>query len=176
MTQAIRNASIELAKSAKSLGVEIHKHNVVLMKHVVEHRDVSVLTHFINLLMMNDKDGNSNSVIRAVAVKNWMEVFAFGKWTSKDGKGSFKLNKTMLDAMSPDELKAHVRVAAATPWNKLTKEKPFPIFDFDAALASLIKRANEKRLEVGDNGERHKVDEDHLSKAKEFAASIGISL
>jgi hypothetical protein len=177
MTKEIRDTSIALAKSAKTLGVEIHKHNVVMMKHVAEHRDVSVMTHFLGLLMMKNPDGVSHSVVRAEAVKNWFETFGFAKYgKDKDGRTGFKLNKSMLDTMTADDLKAHFKMAAATPWNKLTPEKPFQIFDFDKALASLIKKANEKRLEVGDNGEVHKVDDTHLAAVKELAASIGITI
>lgn len=166
MTAVLKNRSIEIAKSAKSLGVEIHKHNMSIARHIAETRDVTLASHFVKLLM-NSKDGESRSIVRADAVKNWFEAFGFCTWgKTKDGKEGFKLHKTALDQIEAD----HFKVASANPWNVYTKAKPFQIFDLEAAIKSLVKRAADKINETGPNGETHKVNTATLEALKAIAA------
>lgn len=171
MTTELKNRSIEIAKSAKEIGKAIHLHNMAITRHIIATRDVTLATHFVTLLM-NNKDGESRSIVRADAVKNWFEAFGFCTWAkTKDGKAGFKLAKTALDSLSdPDEMKAHIKLASANPWNVYTKAKPFQIFDLEAAIKSLVKRAEDKANETGPNGEHHKVNTVVLESLKALAA------
>lgn len=172
-TTDLKARSIELATSARQLGKDIHTHLMAIARHIASpeaNGDVSLATHFVTLLMMKDKEGESRAVVRADAVKNWLEAFAFCQWgKTKDGKEGFKLSRTRLDEITAD----HFKVAASNPWNVYTKAKPFQIFDLDAAMKALLKRAKEKAEEQTPEGVKHKIDVDHLAKLEAMIKEIG---
>lgn len=175
--QTIKANSIAIAKTAKEIGKEIHNQCLVIAKFIADPQnngDVSLATHFVKLL---NSDGKS--VVRSDAVRLWFEGFAFCKWgKQKDGVDGFKCQTTALKQIQSDdaEAKMHWTTAKATPWFKYAREKKFVAFDFDAALASLVKRANEKANETGPNGEKNKVNLEHLAKVRDFAKEIGIEI
>lgn len=153
----IKAKSTELAKSAKNIGVEIHKHLLTIAKHTADTRSTATAEHFIKLLW-NGNAKSKSAIVRTDAVKNWLEAFGFCRWgKKKDGIDGFKLNTAALDSLAGDT-KEHFKNAASNPWFKFTPEKPYQTFDLDAALKALIKRAKEKQSEVGPNGEKNKVN------------------
>ena len=173
MSKELKSRSLEISKAAKAVGKDIHKHLVNLMVHAFENKDVSTFTHFRSLLEMKNKDGESHSIVRVKAVADWINVFGiavYGK--TKDGKDGYTLNAKMHAALAADknEWKEHLKQAKATPWNKLSPEKPYSVFDLDKALAALVKRAEEKADETGPNGEKNKVDTARLDALKALLA------
>lgn len=175
--QTIKANSIAIAKTAKEVGKEIHNQCLVIAKFIADpanNGDVSLASHFVKLLN-NDR----KSIVRSDAVRLWFEGFAFCKWgKQKDGTEGFKLSAAALKHIQTDdaEAKKHWTTAKATPWYSYAKEKPFVVFDFDKALASLVKRANEKATESGPNGEKNKVNLEHVAKVRELAKEIGIEV
>lgn len=175
--QSIKANSIAIAKTAKEVGKEIHNQCLVIAKFIADPQnngDVSLASHFVKLL-----NNDSKSVVRSDAVRLWFEGFAFCKWgKQKDGTEGFKLSSATLKHIQSDETEAkkHWTTAKATPWYSYAKEKPFIAFDFDKALASLVKRANEKATETGPNGEKNKVDLAHVARVRELAKEIGIDV
>lgn len=174
----LKDRSIELAKSVRSIGKEIHTHLCDIMKHIASKEangDVTPATHFLNLLM-DVKEGESRSVVRADAVKNWLEAYAFVTWgKDKSGKAAFKLNRKALDSVVSDNdaFRTHCKEAASNPWNVFTKAKPFTFFDLEAAIASLIKRAEdapEIPADLQAAGKAHKIPADKLAALKALAA------
>lgn len=165
----IRAKSIEIAATAKDIGKVIHTHCMNIARFIASpeaNGDVTTATHFLTLLMNKDKEGEKRSIVRADAVKNWLEAFAFVTWgKTKDGKEGFKLSRDRLNAAEPD----HFKVAGGNPWNVYTKEKPFSIFDLDKAIAALVKRAAEKSSEVCPEGIHHKIDAAKLAALQELA-------
>lgn len=165
--QEIKARSIEINKSVKAIGTDIHNHLLSIMKHIAEHRDTTLATHFLNLMVNNDKAGDSRSIVRADAVKNWFEAFAFVTWAkAKDGKAAFKLNKTALDSLDTAEaMKEHVGMAKANPWNVYTKAKPLASFDLVAAIKAAVERA-EKAQKNPEDFKSVKIDADKLATLK----------
>lgn len=171
----IRNRSIEIHKAARLLGKDIQSHLVDIAKHILSvesNGDVSLATHFVTLLN-EKKEGESRSVIRSVAVKNWLETFSACVWgKDKSGKEGFKLNKDMRNFLlsNPKDMTIHMKDAATTKWNELTPEKPFVSFDLNAAIAALIKRAEDKLGEEVPEGQKgHKIDTAKLELLKTLA-------
>ena len=146
---AIETASVLIAKNVKAVGVEIHNHLVVIMTDIVKNRNTGNAAHFLTLLVANDKEGNSKSVVRADAVKNWLEAFAFVRFGNKDGKLTDKLNGKALDSLvDPKEMAAHVRTAKSNPWYNYTTAKPVVPFDIIEAIKSAVKRAEDRETKV----------------------------
>ena len=176
--KSIKARSVELSNSVRSIGKEIHTHLCDIMKFIASpeaNGDVSTATHFLTLLM-NEKEGESRSIVRADAVKNWLEAYAFCKWgKDKSGKAAFKLNRKALDSVISDKdaLRVHFKEAAGNPWNVFTKAKPFTFFDLDAAIAALVKRAENAPdipAELVEAGKSHKIPADKLAALKALAA------
>lgn len=164
----LKKRSAEIARTVKDIGVEIHKHLCSIMEHTIEHRDVSLFTHFVNLLEMKDGDGNSHSIIRVNAIKSWVAQFGPARYgRTKDGKPGFKLKADMLDAIleTDEKRKEHVRTARATPYNKFEPEKELPSFDFDRALKALVERA-EKAMKNKKDFRKVTINQEHLDSAK----------
>lgn len=162
----LKARSIEINKSAKTLGKEVHTHLMHIAKHIAMSRDTTLATHFVTLLMNKDAEGESRSIVRADAVKNWLEAFAFCVWgKQKDGKEGFKLRSEALANIED----THFATAAANPWNEYTKAKPFAIFDLDKAIEALIKRAEEKQGEECPEGKAHKIAAAKLEALKALA-------
>jgi hypothetical protein len=177
--KVLKARSAELAKSVRSIGKEIHTHLCDIMKHIASKEangDVTPATHFLTLLMMNDKEGESRAIVRADAVKNWLEAYAFVTWSKdKAGKAAFKLNRKALDSVVSDNdaFRTHCKEAASNPWNVYTKAKAFTFFDLDAAIAALVKRAEnapDVPLELQEAGKHHKIPADKLAALKALAA------
>ena len=168
----IRIASVEIVKSAKDLGKLIHSHNIEIVKHIFSegNGDFTEATFFVTKLRNSDK-----SIVRAAAVKAWFEAFAGCTWgKTKDGKEGFKKARGMFAAIEAD-LPANMRAARANPWNVYTKAKAFSFFDLDAAIAALVKRAenvDEVPAELAAAGKGHKINAEHLAKLKDLAAAI----
>lgn len=172
--KTIRARSIEINKAARTLGKDIQSHIVTIARHILSEEsngDTSLATHFVTLL--NEKrEGQSNSIVRSTAVKNWFETFAACTWgKTKDGKEGFKLNKKMRDHLlaNSSDMKEHMTSAIRTKWNELTPEKPFQVFDLDAAIAALVKRAEEKAQEETPEGKHHKISAEKLELLKSLA-------
>lgn len=147
---ALEIRSVELSKNVKAIGVDIHNHLVSIMLDIIKNRNTGIAAHFLKLLMNADKEGNSKSVVRADAVKNWLEAFAFFKYPldKKTGKRADKLNKTALDSLlTPADIAAHIKTAKANPWYKYTSAKPFDAaLDIVAIIKGAVKRAEDRKV------------------------------
>lgn len=150
--------SLELGASAKTLGVEIHKHCLNIMAHVqTASGDVSAADVLIRALSPVGKDKSKNvGVVRADAVKQWLKDFAFVSFSKdeKTGKVSAKLNKKAFKEAAADDFKAHNRAAKVQPWNKYKPaENEVGAFDVDKAIQSAFdaieKKIDEARLGTG---------------------------
>lgn len=155
---AIETRSVELAKNVKSVGKDIHDHLVTIMQDIAKNRNTGIARHFLELLMNNDKAGDSKAIVRADAVKIWLEAFAFVKFPIDKAKGkrTDKLNKSMLDELKePAAMAAHIKTAKANPWYAYTTAKPFdnPL-DIIAIIKGAVERA-EKRQAAAAKGEVH---------------------
>lgn len=169
--KALNNTSKQIGKDAKAFGRRIHTHLIAIAKHVLAHRDATVGGVFLKEMMDVDKEGNSRSVVRSEAIKNWLEAFGFCKWVKDGDKQVMKINKKMLDAVSGnlDETRKHFKEANATPWNKLTPEKPFNGFDLDAALKAVLTRAEAADKKARDYALEHGLPEGYET-VDEFVA------
>src|SRR5690606_29146949 len=145
-------------------------------------KDVTPATRFLIAMQNNKKvDGGTekHSIVRDDAIKNWLETFGLCKWgKNKAGEPAFRLNGAMYDYFieNQKEWAIHFATAKKTPWNKLTPAKPYAVFDLDKALASLLKRAEDKAHETGPNGEKNNVDLEKLAKLKAIATELGVTV
>lgn len=180
--EILNSNTVEIAKSAKVLGKDIHIHLVNIATYIFATKDVTPATRFLVAMQNNKKvDGGTekHSIVRDDAIKNWLETFGLCKWgKNKAGEPAFRLNGAMYDALIADKQEAAIHFATAkkTPWNKLTPAKPYTVFDLDKALASLLKRAEDKAQEVGPNGEKNNVDPEKLAKLKAIATELGVAI
>lgn len=145
----IETRSVELSKSVKAIGTEIHLHLVDIMVDIAKNRNTGIAGHFLKLLMNVDKAGDSKAIVRADAIKNWLEAFAFAKFPidKATGKVGDKLNKSMLDALTdPKEMALHIKTAKANPWYAYTTAKPFDnAIDVIAIIKGAVKKAEERK-------------------------------
>jgi hypothetical protein len=147
------NSSI-IAKSAKSLGSDIHKHNVALMEYILRILpdgnycgDVTVAARFVSALENVGKDEKKHSIVRADAIKTWLSDFAFVNFTKDGPKLSSK--SAAFKTAAADGFKAHMNKARLTAWNKYTVE-PGDVtaaFVVDKNIISLIDGL-EKRVDA----------------------------
>lgn len=151
MSDMIKNASktlnarsLELSKSAATLGKEIQSHLIDIAKHVAIHGDTSPAVAFLSMMERADKDGKKNSIIRADAIRNWLADFAFCKFgKDKDtGRMTASVNKKNRAESAEDNHKAHITKARTVIWNKYTPEKESDVgsFDIDEMIDAIIKR------------------------------------
>lgn len=174
----IEARSVELSNSVKAIGVEIHNHLCDIMKDIAKNRNTGVAAHFLSLLVANDKEGNSRSVVRADAVKAWLEAFAFCRFGSKDGKLTDKLNGAALESVLDVKAMAdHVKTAKANPWNVFTKAKPFVNFDLLAIIKGAVDRADLREkatktgeLKIPEGAKADNIPADVLAKLRELIA------
>jgi hypothetical protein len=175
----IRARSIEIHKSTRDIAKQVHEHLLTIMGHIVAHKDTTVATHFYMLLAeVSKSDGKSYSVIRASAVKEWLETYAFCRFgKQKNGQPGFLLANKAYDAFFGDDGKLiiaeyakHVASAKGNPWHKIKADETFKPFDLMVQLASLVKRAETKAKEdrKGPNGETDSIPADILAALAEL--------
>ncbi len=152
-SKELNKRSTEIAKSARTIGADVHKHNVLLVKHIlrlnadgIANGDVTVAERFVNALTMTDKEsGKGISIIRVDAVKRWLSDFGFVNFTKEGAKLSSK--SEAFKAAKADGFKAHIKRAELTAWNKYTVEpgELNAAFLIDKEALASIKSLIEKR-------------------------------
>lgn len=148
--------SLELGKTAKELGKEIHLHCLALMQHVQANSgDISVCKVFLDALSPTDKAGKNASIVRSEAVKKWLQDFAFLSFEKNEkGRVVAKLAAKKFKEAKQDNFAAHNKAARVLTWNKYTPEPAaVKAFDVDTAidnaLKAIEKSIDEARLGTG---------------------------
>lgn len=175
--KSLNKRSDVLVSRMNTLGDDIHTHLNNMLHHVLSQneagdycKDVSAFTYFVIRSEMQQGD-DKQSVVRVKAIKDWIATFglaSFGK--TKDGKSGYTLDRKMFAAVTAttDEKAAHIKLAAETVWHKFSPEKDAPSFDFEKALAQLVKRAEKADA----NREEYKSVSINVEKLAKVAALL----
>ena len=170
----LNTRSNELVSVSRNLDKELHKHLCNIVEFITsEEANGNILpaTHIVEKLF-----NKGQTSVRVDSITTWFAAFAPITWTKgKDNqKDGFKLNPNKLADFNENR-QASLKSAKAMPFYKFTKAKVESAFDLDAAIAALVKKAEEKQGHSITNakGEKvdHKVSADKLASLKALIAA-----
>lgn len=133
--------------ATRDIRKDIQSHLSNLLVYIMTNRDCSPAYYFTKLLT-EERAGKSYSIIRAAAIKDWLEEGAFCRphTDKKTNMKTYRLNKSALDellAQGEEATAEYVKRWSATKWNEYKADPEFKGFDLDAAIKAAIKKAEE---------------------------------
>lgn len=139
-------------KSIMTRGVkfdkDVHIAGVSCLNHIEEHGDVTLLNNLVAALPKGS---------RVTAFMEWAE--AYGKVSYSDELKEFKYDKLKVTLLEESKDKS---------WVEFKPEPEYKTMDFTAAMAALLKKANERV----NAGKGDKIDAEVLAKANALFSEV----